>query len=518
MLKLAVLLAIFYLIYELTNRLRFKKPLPPGPLALPLIGNLHQHRSAEPWVQYQEWHQKFGDIITVKVGLRTVIVLGSQQAVNDILVKRGKVYCSPPKLVLVGDCMTRNALPVLIPHGQKRRDVHRLITAMLSAQACKGYAPLQERESLRLMLGIAETGSGDSIDIEKHITNYSFGVATTLIYGERMGQGRGGGESEARDIQALFAGIMDTVSATNIIVELYPILNLLPERLNPWKQAGSAFRHTFTNLWARRIQRGLANPNWNWARLVFNNKPTGMTEEECLFIVAELEIGVSISTAMLIKIFIATVLMNPAATQKVREQVDQVVGRDRIPLLSDQDNLPLLRGFIWEMMRWKSAFSLSLPYAGLEESEYKGYRIPSDALIIVNQWSLNIDPKVYANPTEFRPDRWIENPDLPTPPVFGYGRRVCPGEQLGMNSMFIAFARILWAFDVLPKGERLPLDESVQTTLGLLASFDPNRVRFVPRDELRLGVLRETFEGVVRDDGVILEGAASAVRLQMAKT
>ncbi|KAL4863884.1 cytochrome P450 [Aspergillus spectabilis] len=510
MLKLAVLLAVFYLVYELAGRFRSKKPLPPGPAPLPIIGNLHQHTTEQPWVQYQKWHKKFGDIITVKVGLRTVIVLGSQQAVNDILVKKGKVYCSPPKLVLVGDCMTRNALPVLIPHSTKRRDVHRLITAMLSAQACKGYAPLQERESLRLMLGLLE-----NTDNDKHITSYSFGVATTLIYGERMGKDKGGGEAEARDIQALFAGILETVSATNIIVELYPVLNLLPEWMNPWKKAGSKFRQHFTKLWARRIQRGLSSPNWNWARLVFNNRLQGMSEEECLFIVAELELGVSISTAMLIKVFIATALLNPAATQQVRAQVDEVVGPDRIPLLSDQDKLPLLRGFIWEMLRWKSAFSLSLPYAGLEEGEYKGYRIPTDALIIVNQWAMNTDPKIYNHPEEFRPDRWIEDPDLATPPIFGYGRRVCPGEQLGMNSMFIAFARLVWAFDILPKGDKLPLDEGVQTTLGLLASFDPNGVKFVPRDLHRSSVLREIFQTSNIGDNVLLENVAGVVRLQL---
>ncbi|KAL4880759.1 cytochrome P450 [Aspergillus karnatakaensis] len=514
MLKLAVLFAVLYLAYELASRFRTRKPLPPGPVPLPLIGNLHQHRNIEqPWVKYQEWHKQFGDIITVKVGLRTVIVLGSQQAVTDILVKKGKTYCSPPKLVLVGDCMTRNALPVLIPISQKRRDVHRLVRAMLSAQACKGYAPLQERESLRLILGLAEGSDND-----KNITSYSFGVATTLIYGERMGTGRGGSVDEARDIQALFANIMSTVSASNIIVELFPLLNLLPESINPWKKAGNEFRQHFTKLWARRIKRGLSSPNWNWARLVFDNRPQGMSEEEVLFIVAELEIGVSISTAMLIKIFVATALMNPAATQRVRAQVDEVIGPDRIPLLSDQDSLPLLRGFIWEMMRWKSAFSLSLPYAGLEEGEYKGYRIPADALIIVNQWALNIDPTTYRNPEQFRPERWVENPDMPTPPVFGYGRRVCPGEQLGMNSMFIAFARLLWAFDFKSKGDKLPVDENVQTTLGILSTFDPNGVTFVARDEHRSSVLKETFQTSVKDDGEILANAGGAVRLHLSET
>jgi hypothetical protein len=36
--------------------------------------------------------------------------------------------------------------------------------------------------------------------------------------------------------------------------------------------------------------------------------------------------------------------------------------------------------------------------------------------------------------------------DLP----FGFGRRICPGMHLGLNSLFITVSRILWAFDLKP--------------------------------------------------------------------
>ncbi len=34
--------------------------------------------------------------------------------------------------------------------------------------------------------------------------------------------------------------------------------------------------------------------------------------------------------------------------------------------------------------------------------------------------------------------------------AFGFGRRICPGRHLAMNSTFIAVAALLWAFDILP--------------------------------------------------------------------
>jgi hypothetical protein len=35
--------------------------------------------------------------------------------------------------------------------------------------------------------------------------------------------------------------------------------------------------------------------------------------------------------------------------------------------------------------------------------------------------------------------------------MLGWGRRICPGADLASNSLFIALAKLLWAFDILAK-------------------------------------------------------------------
>lgn len=63
------------------------------------------------------------------------------------------------------------------------------------------------------------------------------------------------------------------------------------------------------------------------------------------------------------------------------------------------------------------------------------------------------DPVMFPSPDEFRPERFLESDDprmkdfdLP----FGFGRRICVGMHLAHNSLFIAVARLLWAFTILP--------------------------------------------------------------------
>ena len=99
------------------------------------------------------------------------------------------------------------------------------------------------------------------------------------------------------------------------------------------------------------------------------------------------------------------------------------------------------------------------------------------------------DPEMFPSPDTFLPERFLtttdprlQNFDLP----FGFGRRICVGMHLALNSLFINFARMLWAFDILPA-----LDENGQAIIpdrwAFTDRFNSRPVsfpcRFVPRGD-----------------------------------
>ena len=66
------------------------------------------------------------------------------------------------------------------------------------------------------------------------------------------------------------------------------------------------------------------------------------------------------------------------------------------------------------------------------------------------------DPKVYSDPFTFKPERFLPpsagglgEPDC-APTVFGYGRRVCPGQHLASASLWAYAAAIFAVLDVAP--------------------------------------------------------------------
>ncbi|KAL4947325.1 cytochrome P450 [Aspergillus filifer] len=502
---LGFILASAYVGYQLTHKGTHQIPLPPGPRPLPLIGNLHQHTNSQQWVQYNEWHKKHGPVMTVKLGMRTVIFLNTHEAVNDLLVRRGRVYCSPPKLHFIGDCMIQGKVPILMPHSKERREVHRLFKNLLRHQACEAYAPLQERESLRFISSLLKPEGKD-----QHIWAYSVGNTTTLMYGEQLSDEQQ--HAEVRGIRSIFADVLGGISKENLLPELYPFLNRIPNPFNPWKKAGATINDTFTKLWARRMERGLSNDNWNWSRLLNDNKPSTMAREELLYWIVELEFASIASTTVLIGSFMAAVVKNSEATNEVRAEIDAVVGSERLPTMNDQGKLPLLRAFINELMRWRGTPPLSMPYQGQEDVEYNGYLIPSNAIVIANQWSLNMDPEIYPEPEKFIPQRWIDDPKLQKPYLFGHGRRVCPGEEFARNSLFITFAQILWAFDIMPASPTFGQSNIPGLSMG--ANQGTDDLTFIPRDPARLSVLGSAC-GVLSHDKDLLDRAAPTVPLQL---
>lgn len=83
--------------------------------------------------------------------------------------------------------------------------------------------------------------------------------------------------------------------------------------------------------------------------------------------------------------FIQAMLLYPEAQNLVRDEIDKVCG-DRMPELSDQDNLPMVRACGKEILRWWPITPFSVPHSNTKEDEYMGYRIPKDSTVLLNTW------------------------------------------------------------------------------------------------------------------------------------
>ena len=140
------------------------------------------------------------------------------------------------------------------------------------------------------------------------------------------------------------------------------------------------------------------------------------------------------------------IMLYPEVLRKAHAELDAVVGPHRLPDFGDRDSLPYVNAVIKESMRWHSALPFGVPHATVADDEFRGYFIPAGTMLIPNTWCVSPcssqsiitehltracmhDPEVYADPGDFRPERFIHDGKLdtsvrdPAAFVFGYGRR-----------------------------------------------------------------------------------------------
>ena len=79
-------------------------------------------------------------------------------------------------------------------------------------------------------------------------------------------------------------------------------------------------------------------------------------------------------------------ILHPQVQDRAQEELDRVIGRERLPTLEDEEDLPYIGALIKEVIRWMPIAPIGFPHRAIEEDVYRGYHIPKDTLVIVNVW------------------------------------------------------------------------------------------------------------------------------------
>ena len=164
-----------------------------------------------------------------------------------------------------------------------------------------------------------------------------------------------------------------------------------------------------------------------------------------------------------------SITLHPDKYAKLQAEIDKQIPSDLPPSFSDLPRLPYLRAFVKENLRWRPVTAGGLPHKiTARDDVYNGYLIRKGSLIHPVQWSIHRDKNLYPDPESFLPERWLEPsyptykeplttyPNLQNYSNFGFGRRICPGQNVAERSLYIEAAMIAWACDIRQKEGRRP--------------------------------------------------------------
>jgi len=198
----------------------------------------------------------------------------------------------------------------------------------------------------------------------------------------------------------------------------------------------------------------------------------------------------------------------PEPMRKAQAELDGVVGPSRSPGWDDQPGLPYVNAFVKEVLRWRSVAIIGgQPHSPTQDDSYRGWLIPAGAWVQGNIWAIHHHEREFPDPDRFAPERFLDaalsdEPDLRRPfpgergyMTFGWGRRVCSGQALAEQGVWITVARLLWGFTIRKArdgdGGEVPVDIFAFTN-GLNMRPQPFRCDIAPRTaEIRATIVRE---------------------------
>jgi cytochrome P450 len=185
--------------------------------------------------------------------------------------------------------------------------------------------------------------------------------------------------------------------------------------------------------------------------------------------------------------FFLAMTLNPEVQRKAQEELDRVVGTDRVPNFSDRPYLPYIEAVYREVLRWRPALPIALPHTTTEDDIYHGYFIPKGSLVMSNLWAMAHDESIYSNPDHFIPDRFFDSHgklnDDDTVLAFGLGRRSCIGQHLASSTVWLAIASLLSTFQITKAkdGAGNVIEPSGDCTDGCLSHPEPFKCTITPR-------------------------------------
>ncbi|KAF8023178.1 hypothetical protein BT93_F0624 [Corymbia citriodora subsp. variegata] len=142
-------------------------------------------------------------------------------------------------------------------------------------------------------------------------------------------------------------------------------------------------------------------------------------------------------------------LNDPEVMKNALAELDNIVGQDCLVDEVDIHKLPYLHNIINEVLRLFPPAPLLVPHESSEDYMIGGFNVPRGTMVLVNAWAIQRDPKVWDDPTSFKPERYegLEGDHAYRLLPFGLGRRSCPSAGLANRVVGLALAALLQCFE-----------------------------------------------------------------------
>ncbi|KAJ9704897.1 hypothetical protein PVL29_003108 [Vitis rotundifolia] len=472
------------------NKKKGKRPPEPSG-RWPPIGHLHLlgadkllHRTLG------DMADKYGPIFCVRLGLKKALVVSSWEVAKECYTTNDKVFATRPRSLAIKLMDYDHGSFVFAPSGPYWRDARKLVMAeLLSNPQLEMHKHVQDSEVKILIKELygqwASNKDGPAlVEMRERFGNLALNVVVRAIAGKRYFGTHACGDEPKRGKKAfedfiILVGLFMVSDAIPFLCWLDTVKGFTAEMKRVAKEVDYAFcsndngaEQDFIHAMLSAIDDGQFS----------GRDPDTVIKGTCLTLI----IGGSDTTVITLTWGLCPLMNNPSTLKRAQDELDIKVGKHRQVDESDIKNLVYLQAIIKETLRLYPAAPLSVPREAMEDCTVAGLHIQSGTRLLVNLWKLQKDPRIWSDPLEFQPERFLtKHVDLDVRGQnfeflpFGSGRRVCPGISFALEVVHLTLARLLYGFELGVVAD-LPVDMTEGSGV-ILPRATPLEVTTVPR-------------------------------------
>ncbi|XP_049643131.1 cytochrome P450 2B11-like isoform X4 [Suncus etruscus] len=464
--------------------------LPPGPRPLPFLGNLLQMDRNSLLKSFLKMRKQYGDVFTLYLGPRRVVILCGTEAIREALVDQGDAFC--------GGSLTAVMDPVYQEYGSifgnypRWKNMRKFILATMRdvGMGIQGTEKRIQEEAQCLVEELRKI-NGSLQDPTFLFQSISANIICSFIFGKRFSyqdpeflrllglilQVFEDLSSFSSQMYEFFSGFLKYFPGSHrqVIKNMHEIIAFISRSVEDHHETlDYTAPRDFIDNFLIRIDKEKSDPNTD-----FHQKQLLITAFSLFFAGTE-------TTSTTLRSAFLLMLKYPHVAEKVQKEIDQVIGSHRAPTFNDRTSMPYTDAVIHEIQRFVDLAPIGVPHKVTKDTHFRGYMIPKGTEVFPILSTALHDPHYFKNPETFNPEHFLDaNGALKKSEAFMpflIGKRICLGEGMARMELFLFITNILQNFTLATTKD--PKDVDITSMKSGMSRIPPlYKIRFLPRHE-----------------------------------
>ncbi|XP_068642805.1 3,9-dihydroxypterocarpan 6A-monooxygenase-like [Aristolochia californica] len=455
---------------------------PPSPLALPIVGHLYLFGPLHH-VSFRNLSRRFGPLVRLRLGsLGYLVSVCSPALAKEFFKTHDITFASRPRLAgleYIGEGDSRFAFASYGPYWKFMKKL--CVNELFSGKKLDRMARIRREEIHWLLGSLSEkAGAQEPADMEALLTALTNNIICRMAMSTRCSGNMNDAEVCKKVVQELieiaaklnlvnvlgFIGSMDILGYGRRLTDVHGKFMIMVERIMKEHEEKQRKRKEQSGGGVEVEEEDLMDILLGVSR--DENTEIRLRRDDVKVFLQDLFIAGTETASVAMQWAVAELINQPRAFKKMRDEIEEAVGKTRVVEESDIPNLPYVQATLMETLRLHPAVPLILRESS-RDCTIAGFDIPAKTKACINIWAINRDPDHWENPDEFRPERFLNSDGtignsgdmkgqnfhfLP----FGGGRRMCPGASLALRVMHVAVAAMVQCFDYKLAGGATKVD------------------------------------------------------------